>query len=108
MCGSHHHDKGHGCGCHEGHGHHEGDCGCGGHHGHQPGYHHHGHGYFSGHHGGCCCQGWGGRFGFQRRFQSQADRIIDLEAYLRELEAEAQGVREHLAGLRSSAQQPQP
>lgn len=121
MCGSHHHDEE--CGCYEGHGHHEGDCGCGGHghraheegcgcgghHSHHPEHHHHGHGYFAGRHGGCCCHGWhGGGFGFHRHFWSDAERISELEVYLKELEAEAQGVREHLAGLRSATPPAQP
>ena len=103
MCGSHHHhDEGHGCGCHEGHGHHEGDRGWGGHEGGEReegcgcgGHHEHGH-Y------GCGCRGEGPGFGLRRHFQSRAEQIEELEAYLKELEAEAQGVRGHLEDFRST------
>ncbi len=120
MCESHHHHEGHECGCHEGHGHHEGDCGCGGHghgeheegcgceghHGHHPEHQHHGPGYFAGHQGSCCHGRGEWSFGFHRHFRSGAERISELEAYLKELEAEAQGVREHVDALRSTRAQP--
>jgi len=103
MCGGHHH----GAECEHGHSHHEGECGCGGHHGgaHDGecgcgGHHsHHGHeGCHQGHD-----WGWGGRcYGFWRRFRSREERLVGLEAYLKELEAEAQGVREALAELQGS------
>ncbi|MBI4492854.1 MAG: hypothetical protein HY690_08695 [Chloroflexi bacterium] len=44
--------------------------------------------------------------GFQRRFRTREERIAELEAYLRELEAEAQGVREALEELRRGQQPP--
>jgi len=122
MCGSHHHGEERGCGCHEGHGHHETDCGCGahggeerevgcgcgGHHGYHPGHHHHEHGYLASHQGGCCCQSWGESFGFHRHFPTRPERIARLEAYLKDLEAEVQGVREHLEGLRSTTPETRP
>ena len=49
----------------------EGDCGCGGHAGH-----------------------------FERRYQTKAEQIAELEAYLEELKTEVQAVEEHLADLR--------
>jgi len=115
MCGSHHHDEGHGCGCQESHSHHEGDrgwggheggereegCGCGGHEGDHHGHHRHGH-YGRG------CSGDRPGFGLRRRFQSRTEQIEELEAYLKELEAEAQGVRGHLEDLRSTTAPEQP
>ena len=44
--------------------------------------------------GGCC----GGHF--QRRYQTKAEQISALEAYLGELKLEVQAVEEHLADLR--------
>ena len=58
------------CGCSEGH---AGSCGCG-----------------CGEHEG----------GFPRRFQTKAEQIEELEAYLTELKTEVQAVEEHLADLR--------
>jgi len=51
--------------------------------------------------GGCdcgcdCC----GRGHFQRRFQTKAEQIEALEAYLKELRLEVQAVEEHLADLK--------
>ncbi len=43
-----------------------------------------------------CCQG--GRF--QRRYQTKAEQIAELEAYLAELKAEVQAVEERLADLK--------
>lgn len=113
MCGSHHHGEGHAHAYRECHGRQEGDCGCegreggerqescgcGGHHGDHPGYHHehHRHG-----HNGCGCRGEGHSFAFRRHFRSRAEQIEELEAYLRALEAEAQGVRGRLEALRST------
>jgi cell division protein FtsB len=37
---------------------------------------------------------------FERRFQTKAEQIAELEAYLGELKAEVQAVEEHLADLR--------
>jgi hypothetical protein len=52
--------------------------------------------------GGCncgceCCED--GRH-FQRRFQTKAEQIEELESYLAELKLEVQAVEEHLADLR--------
>ena len=44
---------------------------------------------------GCSCES-----GFQRRFQTRAEQITELEAYLSELRLEVQAVEEHLADLR--------
>lgn len=46
-------------------------------------------------HGGCCCGG-----GFQRRYQTKAEQIAELEAYLADLKAEVQAVEERLADLK--------
>ncbi|OGO05091.1 MAG: hypothetical protein A2Y60_05815 [Chloroflexi bacterium RBG_13_54_9] len=40
--------------------------------------------------------------GFNRRFLSREERIAALEQYLKDLEGEAQGVRERLAQLRGT------
>jgi len=37
---------------------------------------------------------------FQRRFQTKAEQIVDLEAYLSELKKEVQAVEERLADLK--------
>ena len=47
---------------------------------------------------GCDCCGSGHHF--QRRFQTKAEQIEELEAYLAELKLEVQAVEEHLADLR--------
>ncbi len=57
------------CGCQEGQA-----CGCSGH-----------------------CDGEGDHF--ERRFQTKAEQITELEAYLGELKLEVQAVEEHLADL---------
>jgi len=46
---------------------------------------------------GCSCCGEGG---FRRRYQTRAERIAELEGYLRELKTEVQAVEEHLADLK--------
>jgi hypothetical protein len=46
----------------------------------------------------CECHGHGGHF--ERRYQTKAEQIIELEAYLSELKAEVQAVEEHLSDLR--------
>ena len=46
---------------------------------------------------GCDCCGGGH---FQRRFQTKAEQIEALEAYLKELRLEVQAVEEHLADLK--------
>ena len=47
---------------------------------------------------GCECCGDGRHF--QRRFQTKAEQIEELEDYLVELKLEVQAVEEHLADLR--------
>jgi hypothetical protein len=37
---------------------------------------------------------------FERRYQTKAEQIAELEAYLSELKLEVQAVEEHLADLR--------
>jgi len=51
-----------------------------------------------GHTCGCC--GEGGQ-GFHRRFATREEKIARLEAYLKELQAEAKAVEEHLARLKA-------
>ena len=48
---------------------------------------------------GCECCG-GGRF--HRRYQTKAEQIAELEAYLAELKTEVQAVEERLADLRKA------
>lgn len=105
MCGDHHGwGSGSQCGCgggHSGHG-----CGCG-----------HTSGCCCGGHGGCgggaqCCCGSGGHsqgscggehpFGFRRWFSTAEDEAAKLEQYLKDLEAEAKGVRERIAELKGA------
>ena len=69
------HPTGHDCEC-EGHGH---ACSCG--------------------EGECECGCHGGHH-FERRFQTKAEQIAELEAYLTDLKAEVHAVEEHLADLR--------
>jgi len=47
---------------------------------------------------GCGCAGHAGHF--QRRYQTKAEQVAELEAYLIELKTEVQAVEEHLADLR--------
>jgi hypothetical protein len=46
----------------------------------------------------CKCSCHTGRF--ERRYQTKAEQIAELEAYLDELKTEVQAVEEHLADLR--------
>jgi hypothetical protein len=46
----------------------------------------------------CECGCNGGHF--ERRYQTKAEMITELEAYLSELKTEVQAVEEHLADLR--------
>jgi len=46
----------------------------------------------------CECSCHQGRF--QRRYQTKAEQIAELEEYLAELKTEVQAVEEHLADLR--------
>ena len=48
--------------------------------------------------GSCDCGCHGG--GFERRYQTKAEQIAELEAYLNELRTEVQAVEEHLADLK--------
>ena len=48
--------------------------------------------------GSCECGGHAGHF--ERRYQTKAEQIAELEAYLAELKTEVQAVEEHLADLR--------
>ena len=97
-CGGHgkHHGEQYGAG-QEGH---NEDCGCGGH-GH--------HGMYRGRHGGCSCgchQHHGG-IPFPRRFVSREEVINNLEEYLKQLQAEANGVEERIAELKKKGESPQ-
>lgn len=46
---------------------------------------------------GCECDGHAGRF--ERRYQTKAEQIAELESYLGELKTEVQAVEEMLADL---------
>jgi hypothetical protein len=46
----------------------------------------------------CECSCHGGHF--ERRYQTKAEKIAELEAYLRQLNLEVQAVEEHLTDLR--------
>ncbi len=48
--------------------------------------------------GDCECGGHAGHF--ERCYQTKAEQIAELEAYLGELKTEVQAVEEHLADLR--------
>ncbi len=48
---------------------------------------------------GCGCEGHT-HHGFERRYQTKAEQITILEAYLSDLKTEVQAVEEHLADLR--------
>ncbi len=74
--------------CHCGHRmHDESECGC------------HGYGSDGGEGPGECECGCHGGHHFERRFQTKAEQIAELEAYLNDLKAEVQAVEEHLADL---------
>jgi hypothetical protein len=47
---------------------------------------------------GCDCGGHAGHF--ERRYQTKAEQIAELEAYLDQLKTEVQAVEEHLTDLR--------
>lgn len=67
---------------------------------------HHGHhshrGYYG--HTGCCCgpAAWGPGLPFRRRFPTREERITGLEAYLKDLQAEADAVKERIVELESA------
>ena len=50
----------------------------------------------------CDCGCHGGYYdeGFERRYQTKAEQIEELEEYLGELKTEVQAVEEHLADLK--------
>ena len=50
--------------------------------------------------GGCGCECGGHAGHFERRYQTKAEQIAELETYLAELKTEVQAVEEHLADLR--------
>jgi hypothetical protein len=50
--------------------------------------------------GECGCQCSCHDSHFERRYQTKAEQIAELEAYLNELKLEVQAVEEHLADLR--------
>jgi cell division protein FtsB len=51
--------------------------------------------------GGCNCGcGGHGKHSFTRHYQTKAEQITELEAYLGELKTEVQAVEEHLTDLR--------
>lgn len=50
--------------------------------------------------GSCECHHHAGRF--ERRYQTKAEQISELEAYLEELKLEVQAVEEHLSDLRGT------
>jgi hypothetical protein len=58
-------------------------------------------GYYG--HGGCCCQpgAFHGR-PFHRHFPSREERIARLEEHLKEIQAEAKAVEEHLAEMKAA------
>ena len=104
MCGGHHGwGSASNCCCGEGHRQHSYGCGhgsechCGRHHG-------------WGNTSQCCCGGGHSERGccrehpvrFHRQFRSKEDEMADLEQYLKDLEAEANGVRERLAELKGA------
>lgn len=70
--------------------HHTSECGCG-HHAHA------GHGMGGHHHGGCCS----GPGVSRRHFFTQEEIIEHLEEYLKQLQAEAKGVEEHIKRLKN-------
>jgi hypothetical protein len=109
----------HGCDCGSEH---PSECRCGGHHGWGGASHcccgegHAQHGCDCGGHSrqGCDCGchsqgrcgcGDGRRYRFHRRFRSRDDEVGELEEYLKDLEAEAKGVRERLAEVRGASAQ---
>jgi hypothetical protein len=48
----------------------------------------------------CGCDCCGNSAHFERRYQTKAEKIAELESYLVELKTEIQAVEEHLADLR--------
>jgi hypothetical protein len=50
--------------------------------------------------GGCSCSCCCGNGGFERRYQTRAEKISELDEYLKELKKEVQAVEEQLADLK--------
>ena len=67
---------------------HQCDCGCEQHASTRRGHHHH---------EGCVCDYHGHQ---PRRFPSREELIQEMEGYLKQLQAEAKGVEEHLAEMK--------
>jgi hypothetical protein len=94
MCGQGHHSE---CDCHGGshrehHGSHEVECDC----------HEEREGECQCNAGECGCHGDSGdEFHFERRFVTRSERIAQLEAYLEDLQAEAQAVQERIAEMKA-------
>jgi len=62
---------------------------------------HHGFHHYQGS-GHCCCQPGSFQEGvFRRHYSSREERIAQLEEYLKELQAEAKAVEEHLARMKA-------
>ena len=97
MCGHERHHGHHGCACgcdeerKEGHGE-NAACGCGEQHHGRHGHAESGPGMMGAH---------GHERGFHRRFMTRAERIGQLEVYLRDLQAEATAVEEQLAAIKA-------
>ena len=69
-----------------------------------------GHRKWGGHHSDCCCcchHGGGRHHGhggmMKRHFTSKAEIAAELEEYLKQLQAEARGVEEHIAKLKKES-----
>ena len=98
MCGhgKHHHGE---CGCHGGrHGEHHEECEC------ECGCHEGGCGEHQGR-GECECNCHEGsestEIHFERRFETRAEQIAKLEAYLKDLQTEAKAVEERIAEMKA-------
>ena len=55
--------------------------------------------------GGCCCDVGAGAtppLPFRRRFPTREERLAWLEEYLKELQAEASAVQQHIAELKAA------
>lgn len=50
----------------------------------------------------CDCECCKGGHSFHRRYQTKAEQVEELEAYLAELKLEVQAVEEHLADLKKA------
>ncbi len=104
MCHCHEQHCGGECDCHRhrhGRHHRECDCEC---HEHACECERHGSGHHGHHDGGCDCGEHACECGgkFERRFATRAERIAQLEEYLKDLKAEIQAVEERLAELKAA------